>query len=391
MLNFIERIQETAARFQERTASREDHRSKLKQGLPLQADTPDRVEKRLKRLGVDSSTAKLMAGSDRKTIPTTVKLPTESFNTLERILQTNDLISVNYLERGAKAARAIGMIRFRRPSDGLEGSGTGFLVSPRLLLTNNHVLPDPETAAQGRVEFDYQDGIDGNLLQPIAFELAPDEVFLTDKYLDYTLVAVQAVSKTGVPLASFGHHPLLAAEGKVIIGESVSIIQHPNGERKQVALRENSLLDVLPDFLHYETDTAPGSSGSPVFNDQWEVVALHHSGVPKLDANGKILNLNGKPWKEEDGEHRIDWIANEGARISQIIEHLKGQSGAVQANALLSELLGPAIVVPVAKQAVGTTVPESRIAAEPGAQDRHVQEDGTVTWTIPLQVSVKFG
>jgi hypothetical protein len=47
----------------------------------------------------------------------------------------------------------------------------------------------------------------------------------------------------------------------------VSIIQHPSGERKQLALRENQLIDVLEDFLHYRTDTAPGSSGSPVFND----------------------------------------------------------------------------------------------------------------------------
>ncbi|MGL4649089.1 MAG: trypsin-like peptidase domain-containing protein, partial [Caldilineaceae bacterium] len=28
----------------------------------------------------------------------------------------------------------------------------------------------------------------------------------------------------------------------------------------------------------YLTDTLPGSSGSPCFNDRWEVVALHHSG-----------------------------------------------------------------------------------------------------------------
>ena len=31
---------------------------------------------------------------------------------------------------------------------------------------------------------------------------------------------------------------------------------------------------------HYSTDTEAGSSGSPVFNDQWEVVALHHSVKP---------------------------------------------------------------------------------------------------------------
>jgi len=393
MLDFKKQLQETAARFRDRTTERETHRNKLEQGDPLHADTPNRVEKRLKRLGVDASTAKLMIRSDRPTVPAIVNLPTESLNTLERILQTNDLISVNFFERGTQAARPIGMIRFRRPTDGAEGSGTGFLVSPRLLLTNNHVLPDAETATSARVEFDYQDGVDGNLLQPIAFQLLPEELFLTHEYLDYTLIAVQASSKIGVKLTSFGWHPLIEAEGKVIIGESLSIIQHPNGERKQVALRENRLQDVLPDFLHYTTDTAPGSSGSPVFNDQWEVVALHHSGVPKRDANGNILNLNGQPWQEEEGEHRVDWIANEGVRISRIVEHIKGQSISAQAQPLITEMF--------------TNSPNSRPSSDPSTlndqesrlpppaaiapQESVIGEDGTVTWTIPLQVSVKFG
>ena len=30
--------------------------------------------------------------------------------------------------------------------------------------------------------------------------------------------------------------------------------------------------------VQYLTDTEPGSSGSPVFDKEWNVVALHHSG-----------------------------------------------------------------------------------------------------------------
>jgi V8-like Glu-specific endopeptidase len=39
--------------------------------------------------------------------------------------------------------------------------------------------------------------------------------------------------------------------------------------------------------VQYTTDTLPGSSGSPVFNDNWEVVALHHAGGP-LKTNDKV-------------------------------------------------------------------------------------------------------
>jgi endonuclease G len=80
-------------------------------------------------------------------------------------------------------------------------------------------------------------------------------------------------------LAPFGFNRLIESEGKAIIGDFVTIVQHPRGAKKQIALRENRIVDVPERFLHYSADTEPGSSGSPVFNDQWEIVALHHASV----------------------------------------------------------------------------------------------------------------
>ncbi|MBD6620865.1 trypsin-like peptidase domain-containing protein [Komarekiella sp. 'clone 1'] len=78
--------------------------------------------------------------------------------------------------------------------------------------------------------------------------------------------------------------------------------------------------------MHYETDTAPGSSGSPVFSDQWEVVALHHSGVPRRDRQRCILAKDGTLWRPEQGEDKIDWIANEGVSISRLVRHIRQQN-----------------------------------------------------------------
>lgn len=410
MQDLTQRLLAAAARFRDRAPTRTENLSKLAQGLPLQADTPARVVNRLKRLGVDPAIAAQMAGSDINTIPAGMPLPADSFTALERILHTNDLVDINYLERGMKAARSVGIVRFRL-SNGAEGSGTGFLVSPRLLLTNHHVLPDGETAAKGRIEFNYQDDVDDNPLQPIAFPLAPDDLFLTNPALDYTLVAIQPHSRTGMALASFGYLPLIAAEGKVLNGEFVTIIQHPNGDRKKIALRENELIDVLDNFLHYQTDTAPGSSGSPVFNDQWEVVALHHSGVPKLNSQDQVLNINGQVWQRSEGEDRVDWVANEGVRISRIAAHIQAQAVSPAAQALLTEMFSADPNSPLDPTAAATDGQERQVSmpddngsaiaphlerhitppAAPSLPATEVSEDGTMTWNIPLQVSVKLG
>jgi len=49
---------------------------------------------------------------------------------LERLLGRNDLIDVGFLERGYRAARAVGRITIRSAGGDLEGFGTGFS-SPR--------------------------------------------------------------------------------------------------------------------------------------------------------------------------------------------------------------------------------------------------------------------
>jgi endonuclease G, mitochondrial len=76
------------------------------------------------------------------------------------------------------------------------------------------------------------------------------------------------------------------------------------------------------DFIHYTSDTERGSSGSPVLNDQFEILALHHKTVPKYNQKGEPLARNGQIWTPAMGEDEIDSIANEGIRISSIFTAL---------------------------------------------------------------------
>jgi endonuclease G len=88
---------------------------------------------------------------------------------------------------------------------------------------------------------------------------------------------------------------LIEDSGKALANEAVSIVQHPEGADKQIALRNNHILGVMDDFIHYTTDTKTGSSGAPVFNDQWQVVALHHLSVARRNDRGEVITPPSPP------------------------------------------------------------------------------------------------
>ena len=298
-------LDETRERYTRSRSRRERHEELIRQGRVAEANPSSLVEARLARVrgGVGASGSSVERG-------------------LERVLGRNDLMSVRFLEDGWLTSRAVARLQIGRVGSSGGGYGTGFLVGAGLLLTNHHVLPSAEVAAISRVDFNHQLRLDGQLETGQSLELDPASFHLSDKDLDYTLVAV----KQHPALESLGWIPLIEEQGKCLVGEWVNIIQHPNGEPKQLAIRENRVVDELERHLHYHTDTAPGSSGSPVFNDQWEVVALHRSGVPATNAAGEILGIDGQPWQRYMGEHRIHWVANEGVRVSQLVAHIRGRA-----------------------------------------------------------------
>jgi len=256
----------------------------------------------------------------------TSESPAEGQVAYERIIQGNELQDVNYLARGSRAARAIGRVWMREGNGRLEGYGTGFLISGSVLITNNHVLPSEAAAARSEVEFEYERDEWGRELPGVKFSLDPGALFHTHPGLDFSVVAVAPrASNADRKLTEFGHLPLIGGTGKAAEGEWLTIIQHPGGELKQLCARENQLLKKAADVIWYSTDTQGGSSGSPVFNNDWLVVAVHHSGVPEIK-NGRWQTIDGQDYDER--RHReadIKWVANEGIRVSRIVETLRAQ------------------------------------------------------------------
>ncbi len=243
----------------------------------------------------------------------------------ERIIKGNDLREFPPNEIARKAGKPVARIETIPAAGQLaEGFATGFLISPNLLMTNFHVFPDARDAQDCAANFLYERTMTG-INSGFQFRIDPTKFFLSDAALDFAIVFVEPVSLDNkFSLATFSFLNLIATSGKILNGQSLNIIQHPQGGVKQYAFLNNRIVDILENdgFIHYTTDTDRGSSGSPGYNDTWEVAALHHSGVP-LIIGGNIVDIQGNRWDEENqGDDEIQWIANEGISISRIIEKL---------------------------------------------------------------------
>ncbi|MFO0425220.1 MAG: trypsin-like peptidase domain-containing protein [Planctomyces sp.] len=221
---------------------------------------------------------------------------------------TSDFVDVSFLELAVQNAKAVANISF---TTGLP-VGTGFLISSRLLITNNHVIPSPTLARDMVATFEFE--LDRNAIPKTVtrFEFDPTLCFVTDPDddLDYTVIGIGRKLSGPRSLSELGFSPLLDNADKHSLGEFVNVIQHPRGRMKQVVLRENQLASRGNRVLHYLADTQDGSSGSPVFNDQWQVVALHHFSGPSLET------------ESPDGDP-ISLSVNEGVRISSIVAELR--------------------------------------------------------------------
>jgi endonuclease G, mitochondrial len=378
-------IEETVERYKQRESHRAEYERKFDQAGLLNIDSPKRVSQRLERIA-SNPLAKMMIAEDQKitTDQLTIISPDEFRDLVEeRLIGQNDLMPVNYLEYAIRVSQSVGRVIIRNSSRKVIGYGTGSMVSPNLLITNNHVLKSIQESQFSLIEFNFQSDTDGKMKLSQSYEIDPNTFFITDKELDYTLVAVQEGSNNQPPLASFGWNRLIEEQGKVIIGEYVNIIQHPSGEPKQLALRENKVIDLLDNFIHYLTDTAPGSSGAPVFNDQWELLGLHHSGVPQRNNQGNVLTIDNKIWRKGMGESQVKWLANEGIRISRIAEHIKRQNLTVEQKKLRNQLFDNLPDNPT----VQPNKPENQLMPNfnPSNQSQ------SVTWTIPLNVTISMG
>ena len=320
-----------------------------------------------------------------------------------QIGDTLDYQSASFLARGADVRRAVGMVEVNL--GGESRTGTGFLIGGGLFITNAHVIKTAEEALSTTVTFDRELDVARIPLAGTSFRLDPQRFFAAspEEALDFAVIALGDRLAGPADAESLGHCALSPEPNKHVLGMNVNIIQHPRGNYKQVAIRNNLLTFRTDRSLLYETDTEVGSSGAPVFSDLWDVVALHHFGQPnlaRLDApNARDFPVN----------------ANEGIRISAIHAALAAQLDGLPPaqRALLGQALalwqtpfssGAGVagnqprprgqLAPRGGNAAATTPPRPEAASatvNPGDTPMNRVADNSITVTVPLEITIRLG
>jgi endonuclease G, mitochondrial len=251
----------------------------------------------------------------------------------ERILFDSDLLPFGFLAGAARTGRSVGRLSVPRFEGGQQTMkatsqdsvlffGTGWLIGKKHVVTNHHVInartegeapasaEDFEFQARSTfVQFDYnEENVPGDKFNIVALSAK-------NAQLDYAVLELDREPGPERPPLPIWAKPIDFTGGTRL---PVNIIQHPGGQPKQIAIRNNLAAAMKGDDLAYFTDTAAGSSGSPVCNDRWYVLALHKASSISF---GKY-NYQGKD---------TAWV-NVGTTMERIVADLQANSPALWAN-----------------------------------------------------------
>ena len=192
-----------------------------------------------------------------------------------------------------------------------KGGGTGFLVGKDVVVTNQHVIAPvvnhTVSSHDVKCRFDHKQGLDGAPLgeksqtviglhtadwlvdsrPPSATDLDATLGDAGPHELDYAVIRLEeAVGKD--PVGGATADPKAEPRGWIatdqlapaVAGNQIFMLQHPNREPLQLAVGSVEEFNGTETRMRHTANSKDGSSGSPCFNADLELVALHHAHDP---------------------------------------------------------------------------------------------------------------
>ena len=188
------------------------------------------------------------------------------------------------------------------------GGGTGFLVGPDLVLTNQHVI---DRLAKGlarwqdvRCRFDYCEPASGSpltyirptdvgLAHPWLIDSRPPSRY--DRHPQLGDAAPEETDSALIRLADpIGDFPVRVDSGDpgaelrkwitassppppLAVGNQVFLLQHPEGKPLRLTIGTVTEFNEAGTRVRYDANSLGGASGSPLFDADLQLVALHHA------------------------------------------------------------------------------------------------------------------
>lgn len=228
----------------------------------------------------------------RAALPTAANLNTNDIEQEALIAGINETLSVSFLQGGLAAADSVFKIVVHSHLDGeplfgnddtpLVSYGTAWMIGNGLAITNYHVFNARHPGSPVANDADYTLQVQTAQLiadfhdpstEPDGFALPSNALLARDRDLDFAIFRVPAELQDRPPLKLRRH--AVRKQPQQALGTRVNLLQHPGGGIMKLGFRNNFVVVGNNDILAYLTDTAQGSSGSPVMDDSWNVAALH--------------------------------------------------------------------------------------------------------------------